>query len=251
MEQNLKYSLIAFFAYFPIAFLIFIQMGGLKEGNVAGFGIAFILIGGGIFALLLLALNIALCAYNWIIKTFYPLQYTQKDFLIILTHKDTVVVYCQYVGTFFKQVFNIQNQTIHSQALSFLKNNHNQYIWEPSPQFPNKQIQTILYRAISLFIKEDLQPTPQILNAKNLFLSPLYLSLIKKIGKDEFDDLLQSSNPQFRITADAKWTPIQKKLLYKERLKSTLFALLVCIIVLAFFFLPTFAYPLLSYCLGV
>lgn len=177
---------------------------------------------------------------NWIIKPSSPFKLSQKDFLIILTQKDTIVAYYQYAQTLFKQVFSIQNQTLHSQALYFAKHNQGQYSWEEYPQTPNKKTQNILHRVISLFIKEDLHPIPQILNAKSLISSPLYLSLVEKIGKDEFFEFSSSSNPQFSITPNLQWTPIQKKIILKERLKVTsILAIIALIFFLVWIFLKS------------
>lgn len=241
MQDSLKYSLITIPIYLFIAlifandikafensFNLTIAWVGIIAGGILWLGLAII-----IFGLLEILGN-----FSKIYLT--PLLHSQKEFLIILTQKDIAIAYYQYAGIFFKQVFNIQNQTLHSQTLYSLRHNCDKYTWEVYSQAPNKNTQKILHKVLLLFVKEDLHPLPQILNVKNLLSSPIYLSLIKKIGKDEFYELFQSSNPQFQITAKSKWLSLQKKIIIKEQLRgflvcSTPFVILVIIFIYCYY----------------
>lgn len=246
MRNSLIYSLFLLPIYFYLAIYLANELGVFKDPILTCYACMYIAFGGVLyFALTTFVFELLDELNNWTTKLSSPFRLSQKDFLIILTQKDTIVAYYQHAQTFFKQVFSIQNQTLHSQALYFAKHSHNKYSWEEYPQAPNKRTQNILHKVISLFIKEDLHPIPQILNAKSLISSPLYLSLVQKIGKDEFFELFSSSNPQFSITPNPQWTPIQKKIILRERLKTfSVFAVIAISLYLVwiFFFEDSFRY---------
>lgn len=243
MRNSLIYSLFSLSIYLFLAVLFANKSGAFEYPTLTCICIAY----GGIvwFVLATFIFELLDELNNWTVKLSSPFRLSQKDFLIILTQKDTIVAYYQYAQTFFKQVFSIQNQTLHSQVLYFAKHSHNKYSWEEYPQAPSKRTQNILHKVISLFIKEDLHPIPQILNAKSLISSPLYLPLVQKIGKDEFFELFSSSNPQFSITPNPQWTPKQKKIILRERLKTFSIFVVIAIslyLVWIFFFEDSFRY---------
>lgn len=246
MRNSLIYSLFLLPIYFYLAIHLANELRVFEDPILACYACMYIAFGGVLyFALTTFVFELLDKLNNWTIKLSSPFRLSQKDFLIILTQKDTIVAYYQYAQTFFKQVFSIQNQTLHSQALYFAKHSHNKYSWEEYPQIPNKRTQNILHKVISLFIKEDLHPIPQILNAKSLISSPLYLPLVQKIGKDEFFELFSSSNPQFSITPNPQWTPKQKKIILREGLKTFLVFAVIAIslyLVWIFFFEDSFRY---------
>lgn len=244
MQDSLKYSLITIPIYLFIALIFANDIGAFENSfsltvtwaGIIACGILWLSLATIIFGLLGI-----LSDFSKIYPT--PLLHSQKEFLIILTQKDTAIAYYQYDGIFFKHVFHIQNQTLHSQSLYSLRHNCGKYTWEMYSQAPSKNTQKILHKVLLLFVKEDLHPLPQILNVKNLLSSPVYLSLIKKIGKDELYDLFQSSNPQFQITTKPKWLPLQKRIIIREYLMKLLIFLtpLIILAIICIYFFTRFS----------
>lgn len=202
--------------YFLIASAVFVSMGGLKEGNVTGFGIAFILIGGGLLLQILLFLIPFAFLYQALFKRFSPLQYSQQRSLIILRENE-VLFYYNFCGCFFKQVLSLNNQEIQNTQLYSLEYVENSYIWKLRDNKLDKENALMLQKILKSYFRESNHSFPYLLNERNLFLSPIYSSLVEKIGKEEFKDFIYSSNSQFHIVSNAKWLPLQKSIIRREQ----------------------------------
>lgn len=219
MGKVLKFIFITMLLYFVIASAVFVSMGGLKEANVTGFGIAFIIGGGVLFLKILFFLIPFVFLYQWLFERFSPLQYSQKNSLIILRENE-VLFYYEYYGGFFKQVLSLDNQEIKNTQLYSLESVENSYIWKAQDKEPSKKNTLMLQKILKSYFRESNHSFPYLLNGKNLFLSPIYSSLIEKIGKKEFEDFIYSSNPQFHYVSSAKWFPLQKNIIKRERLRT-------------------------------
>lgn len=216
MEKVLKFIFVVMLLYFVIASAVFVSMGGLKEANVTGFGIAYILVGGMLLLKILFFLIPFAFLYQWLFERFSPLQYSQKNSLIIFRENE-VLFYYSFCGIFFKQVLSLDNQEIKNTQLYSLERVENSYIWKTQNHEPSKKNALMLQKILKSYFRESNHSFPYLLNGKNLFLSPIYTSLVERIGKKEFEDFICSSNPQFHYVSSAKWLPLQKNIIKRER----------------------------------
>ena len=139
MQDSLKYSLITIPIYLFIALIFANDIGAFKNS----FDLTVTWVGIIVCGILWLSLATIIFGLLWILSDFSkiyptPFLHSQKEFLIILTQKDTAIAYYQYAEVFFKQVFRIQNQTLHSLALYSLRHNCGKYTWEMHSQAPSK-----------------------------------------------------------------------------------------------------------------
>lgn len=185
MRNSLIYSLFSLSIYLFLAVLFANKIGAFKY---PAFTYMCITCGGVVwFMLTTFVFELLDELNNWTIKLSSPFGLSQKDFLIILTQKDTIVAYYQYAQTFFKQVFSIQNQTLHSQALYFAKNSHNKYSWEEYPQTPNKRELKISYtKSFHYLSKRICTPFHKSLMPKASSLLPSIFLWFKKLEKMNF-----------------------------------------------------------------